>query len=411
MPRPRGLDLPPSLPRAHKEVIHYYEQRAKSLDIVKTTHTRSGQIVDWIPIESQVPDGKIATPSAPQGRTKQRPNPFAVPAAFDTFVEEGPEGTVPVLRPRFPLTADLKTLRHKRNVDGRLLYKRRKGKRPPPPPDPAGYYHATSGQFVKCYGCDTVLSLWDPWCQLSGDHSLTQVGLLNFDNPKVQSLEAGCMVSQDQYGDDLLHLFTYFTTAGYPDPADKKTPVEGDNFRGYNKDYKGFVQLDRHIYPGMVIPRVDRPGYAGYELEINYSRSFPRLRWSDGNWYFTVGDTVVGYYPSSLFGSTPGKTLADHADWCAFWGEIYSALKDPTQTTTSMGNGLHAKYGWPWSAYQRNMQVQISKVGLMTDATISITSEDSIMYDGLAGGVGFAKFFFFGGSGKGSPHIIVYPWF
>jgi hypothetical protein len=354
--------------------------------------------VDWIPIESQVPDGEIVAPRAPQRRIERRPNPLAVPVAFDTFVEEGPQGTVPVLRPRLPLTADLKTLRHKRNVDGRLLYRRGKDKSPPPPPDPAGYYHATSGQFVKCYGCDTVLSLWDPWCQLSGDHSLTQIGLQNYDNPQLQSLEAGCMCSQDQYGDDLLHLFTYFTNDGY-------STIEADNVRGYNRDYKGFVQLDRNIYPGIAIQAVDWPGFPAYELEVSYQLL-------NGNWYFTVGDTVVGYYPASLFGNTPGKSLADHADWCAFWGEVYSALKDPTQTTTSMGSGLHAKYGWPWSAYQRNMQVQTSKVGVMTDSTISITSEDSTMYDGLAGGAGFAKHFFFGGSGKGSPHIVVYPgWF
>ena len=92
----RFIDLPPGLPPANKEVIHYYEQRAKHLDIVKTTRTSTGQVVDWIPIESQVPGGKIATPPAPQQRSKKRSNPFAIPAGFDTFVEMGPEGTVPV---------------------------------------------------------------------------------------------------------------------------------------------------------------------------------------------------------------------------------------------------------------------------------------------------------------------------
>ena len=241
-----------------------------------------------------------------------------------------------------------------------------------------------------------MLSLWDPWCQLSGDHSLTQCGLQNYDNTQLQSLEAGCMCSQDQYRDDLLHLFIYYTTNGYTKDA--------DNLGGYNRDFKGFVQLDRNIYPGIAMQAVDWPGFPAYELEITYNRSIV-----DGNWYFTVAGTVVGYYPSSLFGSTPGKTLADHADWCAFWGEVYSALKDQTQTTTSMGSGYHAQYGWPWTAYQRNMQVQTSKVGVMSDSKISITSEDSTMYDGQAGGPAFPKYFFFGGSGKGSPHIVVYP--
>ncbi|WP_437800534.1 hypothetical protein [Sorangium sp. So ce693] len=81
--------------------------------VVATTVTPDGQIVDWIPIESQTPDGKIATPpagpTAPEGAS---PPPPASPdgaaparspdAATVQLGPRGPAGTVPVLRPRRP---------------------------------------------------------------------------------------------------------------------------------------------------------------------------------------------------------------------------------------------------------------------------------------------------------------------
>ncbi|WP_437280824.1 hypothetical protein WME90_09795 [Sorangium sp. So ce375] len=80
--------------------------------VVATTVTPDGQIVDWIPIESQTPDGKIATPPAgPTGPDGANPPPAspdgAAPARSPTEASvqlgpKGPAGTVPVLRPRWP---------------------------------------------------------------------------------------------------------------------------------------------------------------------------------------------------------------------------------------------------------------------------------------------------------------------
>ncbi|WP_437479968.1 hypothetical protein WME75_34635 [Sorangium sp. So ce1014] len=81
--------------------------------VVATTVTPDGQIVDWIPVESQTPDGKIATPPAgPTGPEGANPPPPASPdgaaparSPAATAVQlgpRGPAGTVPVLRPRRP---------------------------------------------------------------------------------------------------------------------------------------------------------------------------------------------------------------------------------------------------------------------------------------------------------------------
>jgi hypothetical protein len=42
-------------------LVDWLKGRQASLKIVKTTTTPSGQTIDWVPIESQNPSGKIAT--------------------------------------------------------------------------------------------------------------------------------------------------------------------------------------------------------------------------------------------------------------------------------------------------------------------------------------------------------------
>ena len=44
------------------ELHQWLDARQKSLTIVKTTKTPSGQFLDWVPVKSQMPGGKIAAP-------------------------------------------------------------------------------------------------------------------------------------------------------------------------------------------------------------------------------------------------------------------------------------------------------------------------------------------------------------
>jgi hypothetical protein len=48
--------------RLNPELVEWLEERQKSLKIVKTTTSRGGLLVDWVPLESQVDGGKIAMP-------------------------------------------------------------------------------------------------------------------------------------------------------------------------------------------------------------------------------------------------------------------------------------------------------------------------------------------------------------
>ena len=74
-----------------------------------------------------------------------------------------------------------------------------------------------------------------------------------------------------------------------------------------------------------------------------------------------------------------------------------------------MGSGQHAKYGWPWAAYQRGMQIQTDTSGSMAMSTGTLSAENPSMYDIANGAAPFTDYIFFGGAGTGTPHIIVYP--
>ena len=352
-------------PATNPEIVRFFEEQRKLLPVVKTTRTPSGQILDWIPIESQHPEGGlIATP--PPERYVSPAGPTHRPATFemdDFSIERGPAGTVPVLRrdfSRLHVTDKLRDYPRKRKVDGRRLV-HHAGKAPIADPDPFGYYHATSAQSATGYGCQAVLNMWDPYCELSGDHSLSQLGIQNYDNPKLQSLEAGWGVCQDQYGDWQPHLFTYYTTNGYD--------TDGDGLGGYNRDYTGWVQYDANVFPGIRIN--GSSNYGGGQTVITI-----KFQLWQGNWWFQTQGIWMGYYPASLFtGKNAGTTLGDHGEWLGFWGEVYSARSDPTRTTTDMGSGNFAEDEWTWSAFQSNTQIQTDLQGTMADSNGLVSSE------------------------------------
>src|SRR5258708_9709675 len=136
--------------------------------VVKTAKRSSGRLLDWIPIESQVAGGKIATPppslptyrSASVATTSEGPR-FELD---DPALERGPQGTVPVLR-------DLSS--HRDRVQRRRADKKGPRRHPTmkvrgmdlnsiPDPDPFGYYHPQSCQSGPSSPAPTPIPLSTP---------------------------------------------------------------------------------------------------------------------------------------------------------------------------------------------------------------------------------------------------------
>jgi hypothetical protein len=188
------------------ELAKWLETRQNAFKVVKTTTTPSGQTIDWVPIESQHPDGEVATPPPAELAVvdqSQDPQQTVSPVTFeldDPKVERGPAGTVPTLRPdisRLTRRVSLDELLTKRG--GAFVNKARRNAQPADP-EPAGYFHNSDSQDGTFYGRDGILSVWDPKINTpdrdGGDHSILRVWLQNDDEPHLQSVEGGWTVAK-----------------------------------------------------------------------------------------------------------------------------------------------------------------------------------------------------------------------
>jgi hypothetical protein len=144
------------------ELVNWLNIRQASLKIVKTTTTPSGQTIDWVPIESQHPSGKIATaPPAGLARPSIAPGRITKASSFeldDPRIERGPAGTVPILRPdiaRLSQFAGVKDLHVKR---GGLKVNKARPNRKPTDPNSAGYFHGIDNQNGTFYGWGELCS-------------------------------------------------------------------------------------------------------------------------------------------------------------------------------------------------------------------------------------------------------------
>ena len=387
--------------------------RRDRIGVTATGRSPSGQVIDWVPVGAQVADGMVASPPPPTDAvqpSEKEPLERGVVGEQEVQVERlesGPPGTVPRVR------ADHNRLPRGLSVEQSVA--RLRGRKAAPPaggvdaptprsararssgatdptadPDPFGYFHAMTTQDGVCFGGETVVNVWDPWVQNSGDHSLSQMGVQNRRDQKLlQSIEVGWEVSHDQYGDWSPHLFVYYTTNGYTD--------DDDNVGGYNQTVDGWTQVSTSILPETrLVPDSQRGG--------NQQIMKIKVQLFQGNWWIQVLDEWIGYYRGSLFEGNQSvfATLGDHADWIGFWGEVYSANDDPNTSITQMGSGSFGEAGRGQACYQRNLRIQSQRDGTLVDSAGSTTAENSAWYDivqTLSSDTSWGSYFFAGGPG------------
>jgi hypothetical protein len=343
-------------PGPHQEVLDWLAARQSQLDIVASTLTPTGKILDWVPPE---PANQLTLAAAPRPEVtvpddSQRPT-RRVSAERG---QPGPPGCIPILRPDVSQVPDLRSVE---NLGGKL--RPPPGSRdgsPPDSPDFPGYFHALcQGGGEPLLGCETWLNVWDPSLAGAprGDHSISQLWLATGRIPPFQTVEVGWTVDLSVNGDLAPHLFTYFTTNGYQS--------NGNNVGGYNTMYEGFVRsadpFAADVYPGFVLNEISSEGGPQYELGIRVQGD------GNGNWYaYTAVDGLewylLGYYPNSLWGDTEGgKNKFATAYSCQFGGEVFSGLANPCATVDQMGSGISPIEAYGYAAYQRNIRVLVGK--------------------------------------------------
>jgi hypothetical protein len=383
--------------RHEAEIRRYFENRLALLQVACTTRTPHGQVIDWIPRESQLKRGQTLAeppPGAYQAPAvnKERPDRLVRFELEDPKVERGPEGTVPVLRKNLD---GIRFSQPLRKLLGKYPYANYEapiaGRMQPQPSVDGPHRYAFTDQSVICFGGDGVLSAFDPYCENPDDFSLMQIALSNSDTGRLQTLEAGWQERKDSYGDWVPHLFTYYTTNGYTD--------DDDNVGGYNQDVDGWVQYDGSVHPGAISSPNSTRGGDQYVMQIKYQLY-------QGNWWFRCNGRWLGYYPASLFMGRQSvfSTLGDHADRISFYGEIYDSNETPGKTSSDMGSGYWPDYGWQWAAYQRNLRVQTDRAGGLADYDGVGWASDPDMYDlqtHMRSGSNWGSYFWMGGPGAG----------
>ncbi|KAI0450076.1 hypothetical protein F5B21DRAFT_447312 [Xylaria acuta] len=361
--------------------------RSGGLEVVATTTTADGQVIDWVLPESQIGGNLASPPSAPPSKRSIQSNQAAVRALLaNNPGPQGPNGTVPIPRSsgikapkRLPTKSDDGSMaRINAAADGYA----------------GQHWYASSGQNVVNHGGKGTFSLFKAFVQNGADFSLLQTAVIRGNaahagtGAVTQTVEAGWINYPNQVADP--HLFSYFTTNGYS--------ADGDNVGGWNRDHAGWVQVDSALYPGISFSPISTDGGAQYELEIGYYLT-------GGNWWLWCLDRYIGYYPASLFsqGVNAADTLADHSDIIDFYGEIYNS--ETTLTTTDMGSGEFPNTGFGKSAYIHNIAyISTDNNYLDYNGQNQLVVSDTGRYNiapTWSSGTNWGSYFYLGGPGAG----------
>ncbi len=176
-----------------EEIRQYFRDSQARRQPVKSTRTPLGQVLDWIPIESQVPGGRVADPPDEGGfdltRIVKQPAdhhsgetrhvellPFELTR---DDAERGPNGTVPIVRRDVDRITTTKSLQDFLSKHGRVLRLQpdSSGRDVALPEDGTVHKYAYSAHWVTCYGCEGNINAWDPYVEWSDEFSLGQCAL------------------------------------------------------------------------------------------------------------------------------------------------------------------------------------------------------------------------------------------
>ncbi|KAL3697609.1 hypothetical protein R1sor_011685 [Riccia sorocarpa] len=155
-------------------------------------------------------------------------------------------------------------------------------------------------------GASATFSMWQPYVELPSEFSLAQIWITagNYQDNSLNSIEVGWQVCEEIYGDNLPHLFVFWTRDAYN---------------------------STHCYKYAYLRD------AGNEI-----------------WVLALDGENVGYWPASLF-NLLNDGVATNVDW---GGEIVNSEPDGRHTKTVMGSGQFAEAGLKSAAYIRSMKTR-----------------------------------------------------
>lgn len=398
----------------------HFAEKLKRQQVVATTVTRSGQTIDWIHPETQVPGGRLASPPPDDSKHEADPGvhngPFLEPfLAIAPEIKQGdstartelqldgsargPEGTVPIVR--FKVDQYLNTVELPPEKPSDVLQKL-----PPPalesnkkilPPAPASNsrYYAVWQRLGTFFGTTGSINIWDTSGPVGNETSIAQTAVIR--GAPLQAIEAGKIENQSLNGNLSPHFFTYYRT---------RDSASGDWIGGYNTLVKGWIQYSSRVAPGMSITAWNsRTNGTQYTLDVE-------VRLFQGNWWVRVAGEWAGYYPycigggaapcrsGTLFSQSGIRDQASRLDW---YGEVFDSSA-PAATSTDMGSGEFANKGWQHAAYFRNLTFywRPNDYWWWDSGSISVTDAKCYSANGpfYSSNPSWRNWYFYGGPGK-----------
>jgi hypothetical protein len=398
--------------KRRQRIIDFFARRQMRYDVVATTKTKSGQIIDWIKPEGQVPDGKVATAPPEKLAEIKKPksvldNPYLdtdlpkalqernlqdAPANTELQIDKsvmGPKGTVPIVR--FDVESYLKeNITYLPEDPVEILTKA-----PPPAPEANDRYYAVWQRFGDVYGSIGRINIWNTTGPLGGETSIAQVAVIR--GTPMQAIEAGKIEHSSFAPSKRPTFFTYFRTNG---------AASGDWVGGYNDWVDGWIQVSSSVAPGMsLVPWESTTNGPQYSLDVE-------VRLWEGNWWVRAAGEWAGYYPyckgadsppcsqGTLFSASGIRDKANRLDW---YGEIFDESA-PSATSTDMGSGAFADQRWRRAAYFRNLLYTWSPTQAWWWNSGSIYTTDQACYsaDGpyYSSDPNWRNWFYYGGPGE-----------
>lgn len=311
-------------------------RQTPELDIVKTVTLDDGQVLDWVRRDSQ--DVFVPVPEETWDlRRSEKLEKLVSPIPEHL---RGPEGTVPIPRRGLAPFPTKQMPPSKESGDAKTEFKAFSAKQ-----NYAGtHWYSLATVQVKTTGAGGAFSMFKPFLESNQDFSLLQTAVMRYQAKTgdygtiPQTLETGWLYYPPRGNKPM--FFTFFTANGYQSM--------GDNLCAWNTEYKGWVQVDTSVYPGMMFDKMSVVGGEQHDFDAKFHLK-------DGKWWLKAFGRDIGYYPADLFSknSNPSDTLAESGDRVDFYGEVYNSGYD--KTSTDMGSGNFPDAGDGKVGYIRNM--------------------------------------------------------
>ncbi|CAN8277234.1 unnamed protein product [Cochlearia groenlandica] len=328
---------------------------------LKTIKSEDGDIIDCIDIYKQhafdhpaLKNHKIQMKPSVEFHAKKTTKPYNIsskPITSQIWSKSGqcPIGTIPVrrvkkediLRASSPSHFGRKTHHTYSYLDGAL---QRKGNfnLTAEKPTNSGQNNRSEAFIVALgynfIGSQSDINVWNPPRVHPKEYSSSQIWLLGGVSDTFETIEAGWMVNPSVFGDNRTRLFTYWTRDAYT-----KTGC-------INLLCSGFVQTTTKFALGATVEPVSSHWGAQYHISVSIF-----LDSDTRNWWLTIGNNVMGYWPGTLF------FYLQHSAIAVQWGgEVYSPNIGITKphTTTAMGSGEWAYDLWGKASFHTNMRIK-----------------------------------------------------